>query len=150
MPTDREVVITRVFDAPRRLVFEAFTTPALLKRWLEAPGRSMEVCNIDLRVGGAYRFVWRGPGQRDVGMYGTYRELAPPECIATTEAWEDWDAGESQVRTVFTERDGKTTMTSTITFPSRDVRDAVLKSGLARGAGENYDRLAHMLESMAR
>jgi uncharacterized protein YndB with AHSA1/START domain len=88
-PTEREVLITRVFDAPRQLVFGAFTTPALLKRWLDAPGRSMAVCDIDLRVGGAYRFVWRGPGQRDVGMYGTYGELAPPECIATTEAWGD-------------------------------------------------------------
>jgi len=73
-PTEREVVLTRVFNASRELVFEACTVPALLMRWMEAPGRLMEVCEIDLRVGGAYRFVWRGPGKPDVGMHGVYRE----------------------------------------------------------------------------
>src|SRR5258705_3366054 len=93
-PTEREVVLTRVFNASRELVFEACTVPALLMRWMEAPGRTMEVCEIDLKVGGAYRFVWRGPGKPDVGMHGVYREVAPPERFVRTEAWEDWDAGE--------------------------------------------------------
>jgi uncharacterized protein YndB with AHSA1/START domain len=145
IPTDREVVLTRVFNAPRRLVFDALTRPELLKRWLTAPGRSLEVCEIDLRVGGAYRYVFRGPGKKDVGLRGVYREIVPSERLATTETWEDWDAGETLATTVLTEQDGKTTFTETMLFPSQEVRDTVLKSGLQRGASENYDRLAEVL-----
>jgi uncharacterized protein YndB with AHSA1/START domain len=144
-PTDREVVITRVFDAPRRMVFDALTRPELLRRWLEAPGRSLEVCDIDLRVGGAYRFVWRGPGRKDVGLRGVYRELAPPERLVTSESWEDWDAGETVATTVLVERQGKTTMTLTTLFPSREVRDTVLEAGLKSGAETNYEKLADVL-----
>ena len=93
-PTDREVVVTRTFDAPRTLVFDAYTQPELLKRWYGAPGRSLVVCEIDLRVGGAYRFLWRGEGKSDVGMRGVHREVARPERLVRTERWEDWDAGE--------------------------------------------------------
>ncbi|MGC4050124.1 MAG: SRPBCC domain-containing protein [Paludibaculum sp.] len=93
-PSDREVVLTRAFRAPRTLVFDASTKPELLKRWLVAPGRTMEVCDVDLRPGGSYRYVWRGPGRKDVGMYGVYREVTPPEGFVRTEAWEDWDAGQ--------------------------------------------------------
>lgn len=148
-PTDREVVMTRVFDAPRALVFDAFTKPDLLKRWMEAPGRTMEVCDLDLKVGGAFRFVWRGPGKKDVGMYGEYREVAPPDRLVRTEAWEDWDAGVSLVTTVLTEQSGKTTLTVTVLFPSKEVRDAVLKSGMANGAGESFDKLAEYLASVS-
>ncbi len=102
-PVDREVVMTRVFDAPRRLVFEAFTSAELVPQWLEAPGRAMTVCEIDLRVGGAYRFVWSGSGKKDVGLYGVYREVVAPERLVRTEAWEDWDAGEVLVTTEFAE-----------------------------------------------
>lgn len=144
-PTDREVVMTRVFDAPRILVFDAVTKPHLLKRWLIAPGRVMEVCEIDLKVGGAYRFVWRGPGRKDVGMYGIYREIAAPERFVRTEAWEDWKAGETLVTTTLAERDGKTTLATTVLFPSREVRDAVLNSGLRKGADEGFDKLAELL-----
>jgi uncharacterized protein YndB with AHSA1/START domain len=147
-PTDREVVVTRVFAAPRHLVFAAMTTPALLKRWLAAPGRTLEICDVDLRVGGGYRFVFRGPGRKDVGVRGTYREIVPPERLVTSEAWEDWDAGETHVTTRLTEQDGRTTYTSTILFPSREVRDAVLQSGLKTGAGANYDRLAELLSTL--
>src|SRR5687768_11910272 len=93
-PTDREVVVTRTFDAPRQLVFDAYTKPELLKRWFGAPGRSLEVCEIDLQPGGAYRFVWRGPGKHDVGMHGVHREVVRPERLVRTSIWEDWDAGE--------------------------------------------------------
>ena len=93
-PTDREVVVTRTFDAPRTLVFDAYTQPELLKRWYDAPGRSLVVCEIDLRVGGAYRFLWRGEGRKDVGMRGVHREVVRPERLVRTETWEDWDAGE--------------------------------------------------------
>src|SRR5215510_3890446 len=99
-PTDREVTLTRVFAAPRQQVFEALTTPELLKRWLFAPGRSLEICDIDLRVGGSYRFVFRGPEKKDVGTRGIYREIVPSERIVNSEWWEDWDAGETIVTTV--------------------------------------------------
>lgn len=148
LPSDREVVMTRDFDAPRELVFEAFTQPEILKRWLMAPGRTLEVCEIDLRVGGAYRFVWRGPGKHDVGMHGVYRELVPPERYVRTEAWEDWDAGELLVTAALTQRGRITTLISTSIFPSREVRDAVLKAGMERGAEESFDLLAELLASL--
>lgn len=147
-PTEREVVIARDFDAPRQLVFDAWTKPELLRRWMLAPGRSMEVCKIDLKAGGAYRFVWRGPGKSDVGMYGVYREVVPPERIVRTEAWEDWDAGEVLVTISLLERGAKTQMTETVLFPSLEVRDAVLKSGLEQGARGNFGRLAGVLASV--
>ena len=148
-PTEREVVLTRAFDAPRRLVFDAMTRPELLKRWLGAPGRTLEVCETDLTAGGAYRYVWRGPGKRDVGMHGVHREVVSPERIVRTEAWEDWDAGETVVTAVLVEQRGRTTLTSTVLFPSQEVRDTVLKSGLKSGADENYDKLAELLASIA-
>jgi uncharacterized protein YndB with AHSA1/START domain len=147
-PTDREVVVTRTFDAPRTLVFDAYTQPELLKRWFSAPGRSLVVCEIDLRVGGAYRFLWRGEGKSDVGMRGVHREVVRPERLVRTETWEDWAAGEIIETAVFTERGGKTTLTSTGLYPSREVRDAVLKAGLENGTRETYGRLADVLRTV--
>ena len=144
-PTDREVVVTRTFDAPRTLVFDAYTQPELLKRWYDAPGRSLVVCEIDLRVGGAYRFLWRGEGRKDVGMRGVHRAVVRPERLVRTQTWEDWDAGEIIETVLFTERAGRTTLTSTGLYPSRDVRDAVLKAGLENGARATYGRLADAL-----
>jgi uncharacterized protein YndB with AHSA1/START domain len=144
-PTDREVVVTRTFDAPRALVFDAYTQPELLKRWYDAPGRSLVVCEIDLRVGGAYRFLWRGEGRKDVGMRGVHRAVVRPERLVRTQTWEDWDAGEIIETVLFTERAGRTTLTSTGLYPSRDVRDAVLKAGLENGARATYGRLADAL-----
>ena len=149
LPSDRGVVMTRDFDAPRELVFDAFTRPELLKRWLAAPGRRLEVCDIDLRVGGAYRYVWRGPGKHDVGMHGIYREVVAPERYVRTEAWEDWDAGELLVTAALVQHGRITTLTSTSIFPSREVRDAVLKAGMEHGAGESFDTLAELLASIA-
>lgn len=147
-PTDREVVMTRTFDAPRGLVFDAYTKPELLKRWFGAPGRSLVVCEIDLQVGGAYRFVWRGAGKSDVGMHGVHREVVRPERLVRTEAWEDWDAGELLETTVLTERAGRTTLTSTGLYPSREVRDAVLKAGLENGTKETFGKLAELLATL--
>src|SRR3954471_17741721 len=95
-PTDREIVMTRVFDAPRRLVFDAFTRPELLKRWLGVLGGwSLEVCEVDLRVGGTYRYVWRGPDGTAMGMRGVHREIVPAERIVATEVFDDpWYEGE--------------------------------------------------------
>jgi uncharacterized protein YndB with AHSA1/START domain len=144
-PADREVMVTRTFDAPRTLVFDAYTQPELLKRWYEAPGRSLVVCEIDLRVGGAYRFLWRGEGRKDVGMRGVHREVVRPERLVRTQMWEDWGAGEIIETVVFTERAGQTTLISTGLYPSREVRDAVLKAGLESGTRETYGRLAIIL-----
>lgn len=144
-PSDREVVMTRVFEAPRRLVFEAFTSSDLLPQWLEAPGRVMTVCEIDLRVGGAYRFVWSGPGMKNVGSYGVYRDVVAPARVVRTEAWEDWDAGEVVVTTEFTDEGPLTTVTVAAVFPSREIRDRVLAAGMKSGAATNYGRLAVLL-----
>ena len=147
-PSAREVVMTRSFDAPRALVFEALTTPAVLAQWLLAPGRALEVCDIDLRPGGAYRMIWRGAGRKDVGTHGLYREVVAPERIVATEAWLDWDAGETLVTTELRERGGRTVLTSTSVFPSQEVRDSVLKSGMEPNATETYDRLASVLAGL--
>jgi uncharacterized protein YndB with AHSA1/START domain len=147
-PTDREVVLTRVFDAPREMVFEALTKPELLKRWLEAPGRKLDVCEIDLRVGGAYHFIWRGRGKKDVGTRGVYREIVPAERIVNSETWDDWDVGDIAVTTRLVETGGRTTLTSTSIYPSREIRDSVLRSGMEPGASESYNRLAELLASM--
>jgi uncharacterized protein YndB with AHSA1/START domain len=148
-PTDREVVLTRTFDAPKNLVFDALTRPELLKRWMRAPGRSFEVCDIDPRAGGQYRFVWRGPGKSDVGMHGAYREVTAQRRIVNTESWEDWDAGESLVTTELSDQDGMTVLTVTTRFPSKQVRDDVLTAGLEANAAQTYDALEELLRSMS-
>ena len=148
-PSPREVVITRSFAAARGLVFEALTTPALLAKWLLAPGRALEVCEIDLRPGGAYRMIWRGAGRKDVGPEGVYREVVVPERLVATEAWLDWDAGETLVTTVLREHRGRTQLTSTSVFPSQAVRDAVLEAGMAPNATETYDRLSRVLAELS-
>lgn len=140
--------MTRSFGAPRALVFEALTTPALLARWLLAPGRALEVCEIDLRPGGAYRMIWRGAGRKDVGTHGTYREVAAPERLVATEEWLDWDAGQTIVTTVLRERAGRTLLSSTSVFPSQAVRDSVLQSGMEPNAVETYARLGRVLAEL--
>jgi uncharacterized protein YndB with AHSA1/START domain len=150
-PTDREVVLTRVFDAPRRLVFDAMSKPELLQRWLSGPpGWSMVLCESDPRVGGAFRHVWRGPGGAEMAMRGTYREVVPPECIVRTETFEFGcaaQAGEQVGTLVLTEQGGRTTLTLTVLYPSKEARDGAIASGMERGVSASYDRLAEMLAS---
>jgi len=148
-PTEREVTITRAFDAPRGLVFDALTKPELLRRWYGPVGWSLVVCDIDLRVGGAFRLVSRRADGKDVGQRGVYREIVPPERLVNTEWWEDWNPGESLVTTVLVEQGGQTMLTSTVLFPSREVRDTVLNSGMRHGATELYDKLALVLASLS-
>jgi len=150
-PTDREIVMTRVFDAPRELVFEAWTRPDLLKRWLYGPEEwPLVVCEIDLRVGGALRFVWRHCDGSDMEMSGVYREIAPCERLVFTELWdEDWTGGEALVTMVFAEHAGKTTLTQTVLYSSRAARDAVLSTPMEQGAEQSYGRLAELLPSIA-
>ena len=146
-PTDREIAITRVFDAPRHLVFEAMTTPELLKRWLTGPpGWTMVVCEMNLKVGGAYRFVWRHTDGKEMGNRGIFREIVAPERFVNTEIFDDYP-GESLVTNSLVEHGGKTTLTLTVLYETREIRDAVLKTGMAKGVGFSYDRLAELLAS---
>src|SRR5713101_8342130 len=113
-PTDREIAMTRVFDAPRRLLFGALTEPELVKQWLLGPpGWTMPVCEIDLRVGGKYRYVWRHADGREMGMGGVYKEIVPHEA---------WYPGESLITSTLVEQGGKTTLTTTILYVSREAR----------------------------
>ena len=146
---DREIVMTRVFDAPRSLVFEAFTKPDLVKQWLLGPeGWSMPVCEIDLRVGGKYRYVWRHVKGHEMGMGGVFREIVPPERIVSTEKFdESWYPGEAVGTVVLTEQGGKTTLTQTVQYQSREAREAVMKSPMESGVAAGYDRLAELLAS---
>ena len=146
---DREIVITRAFDAPRKLVFDALTKPKLVKRWLLGPdGWSMPVCEIDLKVGGKYRYVWRRDKDgTEMGMGGVYREIVAPERIVATEKFDQsWYPGEALGTFVLIEQAGKTTLTETILYESREARDGVLKSGMEKGIVASYDRLASLLE----
>ena len=145
--SDREIVMTRVFDAPRNLVFDAYTKPELLKRWLGVfGGYSMPVCEVDLRVGGTYRFVWRGPDGAEMGVRGVYREVVRPERLVHTEKFDEaWYPGESLITTVLAEQGGKTTLTVTMRYESREARDAVLKSPMESGVAQSYDKLAELL-----
>ncbi len=152
-PSDREIVMTRVFDAPRKLVFDAHTKPELVKRWLLGPpGWSMPVCEIDLRVGGRYRYVWqRDSNGTRMGMGGVYREIRAPERIVNTERFDDaWYPGEAVDTLVLVEQGGRTTLTQTMLYESREARDAVLKSGMEQGVAASYDRLAELLASTSK
>jgi uncharacterized protein YndB with AHSA1/START domain len=150
-PTEREIAMTRVFDAPRHLVFDAWTKPELLKRWLLGPpGWSMVVCDIDLKVGGSYRYVWRHERDgNDMGMGGVYREIVAPERLVATETFDDpWYPGEAVGTMTFVEEGGRTTLTQTLLYDSRETRDGVLKSGMEKGVEASYDRLAEYLASV--
>ena len=150
-PTDREIVITREFDAPRTLVFDAFTKPELIKRWLTGPpGWSFVVCEMDARVGGEFRYVWRGPDQSEMGMRGVIREIVPPERIVATEKFDQaWYPGDAQDTWVLSEKSAKTTLTLTLRYESREARDIALKSGMDQGMAAGYDRLEELLPSFA-
>lgn len=149
-PSEREIAMTRVFDAPRDLVFDAHTKPELIKRWLGVrAGWTMPVCEVDLRVGGKYRYLWRGPNGKDMGMGGTFREVVRPERLVATERFdESWYPGEALDTSTFVERGGKTTLTITVLYESREARDAVLETPMAVGVSEGYDKLAELLSEM--
>jgi uncharacterized protein YndB with AHSA1/START domain len=146
---DREIVMTRVFDAPRTLVWEAFTRPELMRQWLLGPpGWTMPVCEIDLRLGGRYRYVWRHTDGNEMGMGGVYREIVIPEKIVATEKFDEpWYPGEAVGTITLTEQAGKTTLTQTLLYESREARDMVLKSPMDRGVAASYDRLERVLAS---
>jgi uncharacterized protein YndB with AHSA1/START domain len=146
-PSDREIAMTRVFKAPRHLVFDALTKPELVKRWLGVQnGWTLEVCEIDLKVGGTYRYLWRKEGGADMGMRGVYREIVRPERIVNTEVFDQaWYPGEAVGTAVLVEEDGRTTLTTTVLYDSRETRDAVLKTPMEKGVAASYDKLEELL-----
>jgi uncharacterized protein YndB with AHSA1/START domain len=151
-PSDREIRMTRLFDAPRALVFEAMTRPEHIRNWWGnlGPGYSVPVCEVDLRVGGKWRFVNRTPNGEQAVFYGEYREINPPDRVVFTEIFEPFPDAVSVVTSVLTEENGKTRMTATVEYPSREVRDMVRATGMERGAALSYDRLEDVVRGLRR
>jgi uncharacterized protein YndB with AHSA1/START domain len=147
-PTDLEIVMTRVVDAPRRLVWEAWTSPELVAKWLLGPeGWSMPVCEIDLRPGGTWHYVWRRANGKEMEMRGSYREVTPPERLVSTEKWgPEWP--ETIQTLTLEEKAGQTTIRQTTLYPSREARDAALKTGMADGVRVSFDRLEKLLPTL--
>ena len=147
-PTDREVVMTRVVDAPRRVVFDAWTNPGHVSRWLLGPeGWTMPVREIDLRPGGSWRYVWRKADGTEMAMGGSYREVVPPERLVSTEKWgPEWP--ETVNSLVLAESGGQTTITLTITYPTKEARDAALKTGMKEGSDQSFARLDELLRAL--
>ncbi len=150
-PSEREIAMTRVFDAPRRLVWAAYTKPELMKRWAGGPpGWNLVVCEVDLRVGGSWRWEIHGPGGEKMGLGGVYREIVAPERLVSTEHFDQpWYEGEAVSRIHLVELDEKTTLTMSVRYASQAVRDAVLKTPMAQGVAAGYDRLAEVLASIS-
>jgi uncharacterized protein YndB with AHSA1/START domain len=148
---DRDLVIERLFDAPARLVFDAWTKPELLKRWFYGPdGWSLHICEIDLRPAGVLRFVWRSSDGQEMGMSGVYREIAAPRRLVHTEEFDEaWYAGECLDTLDLIENDGRTLAVATATYESRETRDMVAGSGAEDGIVASYERLAALVMDLA-
>lgn len=148
---EREIVMTREFNAPRKLVFETHTKPEYIRRWLYGPGDwTMSACEIDLRVGGKYRYVWRHADGRVLAMGGVYREIKSPERLVTTEVFDDdWTGGEVVSTLVLVERGSKTLMITTSVYSSRKARDGALATPMADGMETGYVRLDELLASLS-
>jgi uncharacterized protein YndB with AHSA1/START domain len=149
MPSDRELVIMRVFDGPRRLVFEALTKPEHVRRWYGPRRLTMTLCEIDLRPGGRWRYVLRDADGNEHAFSGVYREIVPPERIVSTEGYEALPGHDYLATVTLTERDGKTTLRSHLLYESVEDRDGHLQSGMEPGMNETFDRLNELLQTMA-
>ena len=151
-PTDCEIVLTRVLNAPRRLVFEAMSKPEFLRRWLLGPpGWTMTVCEVDLRPGGTFRHEWQNEDGSAMAMSGVYREVVIPERVVRTERFEfgcDNQSGEQVATMVFLEENGKTKVTISVLFPTKEARDGMIASGMEHGVAAGYDRLDAILAEM--
>ncbi|WP_454855228.1 SRPBCC family protein [Promicromonospora soli] len=149
-PGDREIVLSRTFNAPAGLVFDALTRPELLTRWYGARGWNLVACTVDLRVGGRYRFVSRGPDDAELAQSGTYREVERPSRLVCTEVFDDQSyPGETLIAHDLTELANTTTLTSTLRYPSPEAREIVLRYPMTRGVGQSYDRLDAVLTELA-
>ena len=149
-PSDTEITLTRLFDAPRDLVWEAMTRPEHVKQWwgILDDGYSVPVCEMDLRPGGKWRFVGAGPKGQSPDFYGEVREVTPPERIVYTEIFAPFPDVESVVTSVLTEEGGKTRLTVSCEYPSQQVRDMVVSTGMERGAAISYDRLEEVAQGL--
>jgi uncharacterized protein YndB with AHSA1/START domain len=148
LPFEREIVFTRVFNAPRQVVFEAWTRPEHVKRWYGCDASTMTSCDIDLRPGGAYRFVLRMTDGTEHSLSGIYREIVPPARIVSTERINDDPNMEALIAVTFEEHDGKTTMTSTALYQTAAARKTVVDFGIEKGAAETFARLDVYLATM--
>lgn len=147
-PGERDIVITRRFNVPRRMVFDAHTMPELVSRWLLGPpGWTMPLCEIDLRIGGRYHYVWRNVANgRQFGIGGVFLEIAAPGRLVMTEKFDESPyPGEAVNTHLLTEEGGQTLLTLTSVYPSREIRDIALKSGMEKGVGPSYDRLESLV-----
>lgn len=150
-PSEREIRMTRLFNAPRHLVWEAMSKPEHIKRWWGCLGQgySVPVCEVDLRPGGKWRFVNRHP-KGEAEFYGEYREIVPPERVVFTEIFAPFPDAGSLVTAVLTEENDKTRLTVTAQYPSLEVRDMVIGTGMAKGAAASYDRLEEVAVELQR
>jgi uncharacterized protein YndB with AHSA1/START domain len=151
LPTDEQILITREFDAPKHLVYEAWTTPELVKRWWHANRGEVKSAEIDLRVGGTWRYVSVTDDGFEVGFHGEYREIVPNERIVSTEAFEgapDPDANATLNTLTLAEIDGRTTLTVLVQAPSKVVRDAIIESGMEAGMQDAMDLLEQVAVSL--
>ena len=148
LPTDEQILITREFDAPRHLVFRAYTTPELVERWWSGKRGRMTSAEIDLRVGGRWRYVMEAEGGHEVAFHGEYREIVPDERLVTTEVYEGAPDGEALNTVTFSETDGRTTLTVLMEVPGKEVRDAIIDSGMEGGMQEGMDLLEEVAASL--
>jgi len=149
-PSDEQILITREFDAPKELVFKAFTTPELVKRWWHANRGEMTVAEIDLRVGGKWRYVMVADGEVEVGFHGEYREIVPNERLVSTEVFEGYPDEEAVNTATFTEVDGRTRVTILVQHSSNETRDAHINSGMEAGMQDALDLLEQVASSLER
>lgn len=148
LPTDEQILITREFDAPRHLVYKAWTTPELVKRWWSARRGETTIAEIDLRVGGAWRYVMVTEGGDEVAFHGEFREIVPNERIVSTEVYEGAPDAEALNTVTFTEADGRTTLTVLMRLPSKEVRDAIIDTGMEAGMQDAMDLLEQVAVSL--
>jgi len=148
LPTDRQIQITREFAAPRQLVYKAYTTPELIRRWWSGDRGEVTSAEVDLRVGGRWRYVMTANGGFEVAFHGEYREIVPDERLVTTEVYEGAPEGEAVVTHIFAEKDGRTTLTILMELPDRESRDAVINSGMEGGMQESMDHLEQVAISL--
>ena len=148
LPTDEQILITREFDAPRHLVYKAWTTPELVRRWWSGERGEVTLAEIDLRVGGTWRYVMVAHGDFEVGFHGEYREIVPDERIVCTEVYEGMPDAQALTTITFTEHDGRTTLTMLVEHTSKADRDAHIDSGMEGGMQEAMDRLERVAVSL--
>ena len=148
LPTDEQILITREFDAPKELVYEAWTTPEHVRRWWTAKRGEVTICEIDLREGGEWRYVMVTPDGMEVGFHGEYREIVPNERIVSTEVYEGFPDAEAVNTLTLAERDGRTTLEILVQHKTKEHRDGHINSGMEDGMQDAFDLLEDVARSL--